>query len=144
MSDKKQIAPKSTPFDLSSLNTTKTGDEGAVLHLLHPATDEPLYLDEEKKKPVTITLYGADSTRFRNLNSRLARQVQGKKGKPSIEAVEEATTAQLVGITKDWENMIFGGELTEFTNQKVTNVYDEYRWIREQVSNFITDRANFL
>jgi len=130
-------------FDLSNLNTTDSGDTGAKLHLRHPGTDELLYADDAETKPVEIKLCGSDSKRFRKINAQLVRRMQGKK-KQTNDDVENGVTEQLVGVTLGWQNLIMNGQEQVFDQETATNIYNEYRWIREQVAAFVADRSNFL
>jgi len=128
-------------MDLANLNTKELGEKGAELHLLHPATEEPLFHNE---KPVTIRLAGSDSNLFRKANAAIVRRVQGKKGKQTSEEFEAAVTEQLAAVTLGFSNLVFNGEPAVFSKEKAIEIYEEYRWIREQVAEFVANRANFL
>lgn len=130
-------------MDLKNLNTTTSGETGAWLHLRHPSTDELLFSDDKEKKPMRIELCGADSKRFRKINAQLVRKMQGKK-KQTSDDIEDGVTEQLVGVTLGWQNIIMDGKEVIFDQLAANDIYSEYRWIREQVAAFVSDRSNFL
>jgi len=63
------VPQKEPIMDLSTLDVAAAAEEGAELHLRHPTTNELLF-DGDDKVPVTITLAGADSERFRSARAR--------------------------------------------------------------------------
>lgn len=140
-------------MDLAQLDTTAAADAGAVLTLLHPKTGDVLRQDLPhdaapgvEGAPVTITLAGTDSERhrkFRNslITKRLAKRVPGKM---TAEEAESEQMDGLVALTLAWEGVTFQGEALPCTAANVRRVYTSLKWVREQVDQFVTDRANYL
>ena len=123
-------------MDLSKLDTRTTSEQGAVLELRHPATGERL-------DSVWIRLAGADSDIYRRVQNRIVRRNFNRKGKRSQDEIEEAVIEQLAGITLAWEGIELHGEYLECNQENAQRVY-QIPWIREQVAEFVNERANFL
>jgi hypothetical protein len=144
-------------MDLSALNTTKTGDDGATLHLTHPATGVELYHDsdpitgerpikpKEDGRPMTITGAGADSNAYRRIQSDMVRRQSGKRQKKmSPEEIEAAVTETLAAVVYSWTEIEKGGVALPFSKAGAIDLFGDFKWIREQWAEFINDRANFL
>lgn len=131
-------------MDLSKLKTSKS-EQGAVLQILHPSTEEPI-------KGMTITLLGQDSSVYRKIQlgkqqAALNRMAKGKKvADLNAEKLAEDTLDDLVSLTIDWTGFELDGKKLECTPENVLNVYSDVglSWLKEQVNEFIGDRANFL
>lgn len=146
-------------MDLSRLNTTKAGDAGATLHILHPTTEVELYhdsdpatghrvsenKDEEPGRPMTITGYGSDSNVYRRIQADMVRKQKGKRNqKLQPEEIQDAVTEQLASVITGWTEFEKDGEPFLFSKENAIDLLTEYKWIREQWAEFINDRANFL
>ena len=130
------------------LNQFSTSQETARMELCNPKTGEP-FVDEEGKKCIFI-LYGKDSSVYQEeqrkiQNRKLTKTLStGLRVKLSAEELEADALALLVACTKDWENILESGRVLECNEVNARVVYSKYPWVREQVSSFIEDRANFL
>jgi len=145
-------------MDLANFNTKAASDEGATLTLLHPAENTVLLNDdvvlaEDGKTiltpatPMTITVVGIDSDRFKSAsrrvqNARAARARGRRQQQPTAEELDADNIQILVECTLGW-NLTLGGKL-EFTPENARRVYRDYEWIQEQVDFFIGERRNFL
>lgn len=134
-------------MDLARYDTKALADEGVVMYVRHPGTGEPL-LDKDDA-PVTITLAGVDSDRFRDVvRSQTKRRLNGGSaaGAPKPDAEAEAIEL-LVKCTLAWSGIGLGSDRElECTPENVRAIYSDPRvpWLRQQVDRFIADRANFL
>lgn len=131
-------------MDLSSLDTRKAAGDGAKYQLRHPVEDTPITTDDGK--PVTITVIGTDSEAFRRAaqaqaNSRLKH---GQRSRVTAETVESDATDLLVACTTGWSGIVVDGKELDFSAENARALYDRFPWIREQVSAFAAERANFL
>lgn len=128
-------------MDLTSLKPSKA-DTGATLTLLHPATDAPL--------PVTITLLGQDSQKYRALERKkkqanLDSIIKGKKAAAlNAERLDAEDLDDLVALTVTWSGVEFDGEPKPCTTENVRRLYTELSWVKEQAQAFINERANFF
>lgn len=129
-------------FDLNSLKPVKA-DDGAVLHIAHPESEEVI-------EGMTITLLGQDSKVYRKI--QLAKQQAAlnriSKGKRAVdldaEKLAEDSIDDLVKLTVAWEGFKLDDVKLDCTPENVRKVYNEWSWIKEQVSEFVADRANFF
>lgn len=132
--------------DLASLDTSEASEKGAKLELRHPNTGEVLRHDDGR--PFTITLVGRDSNRFMSLaraqSDRRLQQALRSRQPVMTAAVEKDDTELLVNATLEWD-IIFDGKPAENNPKAYRDVYSNpgYRWLREQVDEFVGNRANF-
>ena len=124
-------------MDLTQFDVVSPANEGVWMNLEHPVTGEPL--------DVKIKLAGVDSDYYKK-ELRKQQNKKFKKGfrKLSAEELEADTIELLVACTLDWEGVELEGQALECNPENVRKIYKRFPWIREQVDNFINDRANFL
>jgi hypothetical protein len=130
-------------FDLATLDTVKSGDEGRELDVLHPATREPIGLK--------VRMHGADSTVYQKANRAQQRSIadraaRNRKLRLSAEEQDDLLLDLLVAATAGWSGTasLDGAELPAFTAAGARSLYLRFPWIREQADAFMADRANFL
>ena len=129
-------------FDLNSLKPVMA-DDGAVLNIVHPETEELI-------EGMTITLLGQDSKVYRKLQmgkqqAALNRMAKGKKAIDlDAEKLSEDSIEDLVKLTTAWTGFALDGKKLEFTPDNVRMVYNDWAWIKEQVQEFVGNRANFF
>jgi hypothetical protein len=129
-------------MDLNSLKPVMA-DDGAVLNIVHPESEEVI-------EGMTITLLGQDSKVYRKI--QLAKQQTAlnriSKGKKAVdfdaEKLAEDSIDDLVKLTVDWTGFTLDGSKLDCTPDNVRKVYGEWVWIKEQVSEFVAERANFF
>lgn len=131
---------------LSIFDTAGAAEQGADLHLLHPATKEPVYLDGDKqKKPIIIKLKGTDSHEFERYIAKKQRMAKAKKGDADLEQLKRETAEMLAALTIGWVNMPDdSGKEMDFSFENAVKLYLGFKDIRVQVSDFIADKANFI
>jgi hypothetical protein len=129
-------------FDLNSLKPVMA-DDGAVLNIVHPETEELI-------DGMTITLLGQDSKVYRKLQmgkqqAALNRMAKGKKAIDlDAEKLSEDSIEDLVKLTTAWTGFALDGKKLEFTPDNIRMVYTDWAWIKEQVQEFVGNRANFF
>jgi len=129
-------------FDLNSLKPVMA-DDGAVLKIVHPETEEVI-------EGMTITLLGQDSKVYRKLQmskqqAALNRISKGKKAVDfDAEKLAEDSIDDLVKLTTAWSGFTLNGKDLECTPENVRTVYADWSWIKEQVQEFVGNRANFF
>ena len=129
-------------FDLNSLKPVMA-DDGATLTIVHPETEEVI-------EGMTITLLGQDSKVYRKM--QMAKQQAAlnriSKGKKAVdfdaEKLAEDSIDDLVKLTVEWSGFMLDGKELDCTPDNIRNVYSEWAWIKEQVQEFVADRANFF
>lgn len=129
-------------MDLKTLDVSEAASRGADLTLRNPATGENL--SGEDGKPITITLLGSDSGEYRKKLRSTANQRIATRKKQTVEQLEQEGVGLLAAVTTGWHNIIVNGETLQFSKEKAAELYTQYPWIREQVDEFVNERANFL
>lgn len=128
-------------LDLAALDIEKGAETGARLELMHPTTNAPT--------GAWITLLGADSEAYRERQRALQRKRFDRMAKQrrmaiSPEELEAEGLDLLVASTTGWGGLEQAGVPIPFSPGAARELYAKRRWIREQVEEFIGDRANFL
>lgn len=123
---------------------SKAYEETATLKLVDPETKAEI---EEDGKPVTITLYGASSSKHRKAVDALLK-ANNKRGKreATLEERRNDSIDFLVTLSADTENFEDeNGEAIKTAEQFKTLYSDEsISWVRDQVQEFVGDPLNFL
>jgi len=135
-------------LDLSTLDISSASESGAVMQVTHPVSGAVLTFGDGK--PVSLTLAGADSERFRRAqraatNRKLRANQAGRRVQLSAEELENDALEMIVAATIGWQGISIGadGDLP-FTIDNARAIYKKLPWLREQADAFISDRANFL
>lgn len=128
-------------MDLNDLNMTAFADKGAWFTPTHPATGEDL--------PMKIQLAGADSQRWQEEEKRYTDKrlkeinKRGKMLEMTSAEIEERGIHLLAAVTLGWQNIELDGQPAVFSEQNARVIYRKFKWLREQVDAFVSDRANF-
>ena len=131
-------------MDLNDLNLDAQAEAGAEMHLAHPVTDEKLMNDG---KPMTLNLIGTESKQYRAKehefqNKRLNKISRGKKLNMSVN--DDETCDLLSVCIVGWSGLVMGGEEIEFSQREAVKLLMKFKWIRDQVDEFVGDRTNFF
>ena len=130
-------------MDLNTLKAVKA-DEGAVLQIAHPETEEPI-------DGMTITLLGQDSVTYRRIQmakqqAALNRLAKGKRATADLDAEKLAGDMidDLAKLTVSWTGFELDGKPLKCDKSNAVTVYTDWPWIREQAQEFVANRANFF
>lgn len=130
-------------MDLNALKPVKA-DEGAVLQIVHPETEEPI-------EGMTITLLGQDSATYRKIQmakqqAALNRLAKGKRIATDLDAEKLAAEMidDLAKLTVKWTGFELDGKPLKCDKDNAVTVYTDWPWIREQAQEFVANRANFF
>ena len=129
-------------MDLNKLKPVMA-DEGAVLELKDPGTEELI-------PGMTITLMGQDSGVYKKIllakqQAVLTRMSKGKKALDMDAAkMAEDGIDDLAKLTLGWEGFELDKKKLEPTQENIRMVYSEWTWIKDQVQEFVADRAHFF
>lgn len=133
-------------MDFATLDTVKAANDGADYHVRHFETDQPLYLDEDQEKPVTIRIVGKDSDRFKRMAHAKIDKLTAE-GRRKAKSAKE-TEAELIQVVADcvigWGNIKLEGKMLEYTPANVVMFLQRFPWVFEQLNEAIADRGNFL
>ncbi len=124
--------------NLSALDSAARADEGAELHVLHPATGEDL--------GIVIRLAGTDSAAYRRALSAAAnRRPQAGRKKATLEELQAENIEIMAACTLDWSGVSLDGQsMLPFTRKDAVTLYTRFPWIREQADAFMAERAHYL
>jgi hypothetical protein len=128
-------------MDLSTLDMAKFADEGSILEVLHPATLDVQYYEGE---PVSIKLLGQDSNAFRQFVQRRARNAMNKRQKLDIDKLSSDAAELYATLTIGWHGITEGNQPVECTFDNAKRIYEKHGWLRQQIDEFVSDRANFF
>lgn len=131
-------------FDLTNaLKAQDAEDEGRSFHVLH-ADGSPMYYDGDK--PVTMTVAGTYSQRYRTADEKLAnRRIQQRTNRSlSAAGLREAQIELAAACVVSWEGFFNGGEEMDCTTSNAVQVLTAAPWIREQVMEVMEDHAGFF
>lgn len=113
--------------------------ELTTIKIIDPATEE-IDLDSNGKE-LFVEIYSADSKKFRKVSADIARENEKKKATKKNPDV--LITEQLANLIASWNIELETGSI-DLTVENAIFVLDEYRYIRDQILETITDRKNFL
>ena len=120
----------------------RQGDKGTVVHI-HNADDVPEYYGPTGELPVTITVAGQNSERYRRAEDALRKKKIKKitKGMLYEDSLELA-----VACTMAWEGIFVDEEEKtpiEFSRHNVRQLYLLCPWVYDQVNEAMNDLSLF-
>lgn len=130
-------------MDFSQFDSRAAGDKPRDLHLRHPVTGELLFDDG---KPCIAEILGAESPRVQSSLKALARaKVKGEALETSDDLVALAAPL-IVGFKNVMRGKVpaTADDAAWFLGLQIPNGQDGQASFVEQVSQFATDRGNFL
>ena len=137
--------------DLSQLDTSAAGEEGATLHLRNPFSGEPQYVvlpGGNEPVALTVTLLGSDSPTWRNkvsaLQRRRLRAMQGRRNTPEPADLERDAIELLAACTVAWTGVVIDGKAPVCSPENAVMAYSRLPWMREQADEFANARENFM
>ena len=131
-------------MDLSKLSAES--EIGAVLEL-NTKTGEPA--TQADGSPVTITLLGTDSKKWRKaedtVGDRRLKSANPRNGAAAKTMEEQRNDVAflLASVTVAWSGFESDGVPVECTFENAKNLYLNHSFIREQVDSFLAERRNF-
>lgn len=128
------------------LSTLKIDNEPATLELRHPTTGDKL--------DIKIHCVGMDSEQFKTIDRQLAKkrlldaQKRGGLKKAvagfDFDEIENDDLQRLAACITGWENVTENEQALKFSREAAVDVMRKYPWIKDQIADFIGDRANFI
>lgn len=130
-------------MDLSTLNTARLDEDGAVFVPRHPAT--------QQKLDFSIRLRSSNCAAVRAKSRAFMAALQTnpdfkKTGIMDAEQIDLHGTEVLVGCTVGWDNVTRNGEALACNAANARAVWSDpgLTWLRAQAQEFIAEAANFL
>lgn len=126
-------------------------DKPAKLTILHPVTRQPLRDTHDESNIIVafVELFSADSLVARKHNRSIQRRRLDMRGRGKItpEQLEAEAIEMLAALTTNWALVGLDGKALsiEFNAENARELYasEKLSWLREQVDEFASDRANF-
>ena len=117
-------------------------DEGTVVHV-EDETGEKLYQDAEQTKPVTITIAGTYSSRYRRITDTNGDKAWKKRG--GMDAADSRRTAleTIAACILAWDGFTSDGEEFPLTKANAVTLLDACPWIRDKVEKAMTSHELF-
>lgn len=128
-------------MDLSTLDT-RAAESGAPFQPLHPVTKAPL-VETETGEPLRVWVLGMDSPEQRAAFDEFQRKLR-KNPEASASDVDAWALETLVYCTVKFERIALDGAEVGEDKRAIRKAYTRLPWLREQVSTWRQDRANFL
>jgi hypothetical protein len=138
-------------FALDAVDTRTLSEAGVDVTIMKLDSDVPLRAANGDL--VTIKVLGPDSAKYRSLTrvqirKRLSRMAAGKQTELTEDEVLETeadTLDILAACTLGWAGVLTpAGEPIPCTQENARKLYENYPLVREQVDQFMSQRANFL
>lgn len=131
-------------FDLNAGKAVaEREDAGTTIHV-RDAAGEKMYQDEAGTVPVTITVAGTYSTRYRKLMDASGDKSWKKRGTMEAEDSRRNTLEIIAGCVLGWDGFVASGEPFACNKTNACILLDSCPWIREQVEKAMTDHASFF
>ena len=127
-------------MDLSKFDVRAAAEEGADLHLKHPATGEKLFA-EDGETPFTVRVLGRDADAVQEA----VRKSNEQRTKGEIDEREAGRMIVAAAIAGWHEEMTLDGKPLPYSPKNVMALISDPRtdWIAEQVTPFSLSRRNF-
>lgn len=132
-------------FDIAQLDIATGSDEGRQMQVRHPKGG---VVTDSEGKPVTITLLGFYSKRFREKDREITQRriEQARLGiQPSPEDAERDAVERLAAVTVAWSFDTLDGQPFPCTEENAKRFWSDRRFaaIRAQADQFIANDGNF-
>lgn len=131
-------------MDLANLDFGKNPEITAIMNVIHPITGEEMF-QEDGVTPVTVTLLGMESSIAKRVTkARAQKQLNKRNQKVDLDEAREFTISLQAKLITASQGFKENGQDLDLTDQATAiDVLTRYSWLREQIDEFITDRANF-
>jgi Mg-chelatase subunit ChlI len=118
-------------------------DEGVEVHIADES-GEKQYYGEKGDQPVTITVVGTYSARYRRAVE--ASRDKSIKRRSAIDArtLDDQALETIAGCILDWRGFTNGTDVYPYTRANAVALLEACPWIREQVENAMSDHAAFF
>lgn len=129
-------------MNIIDLGIGKRVDE-AVMEVVNPI-DGTVLTNKRTGEPLTITLAGKDSDRYKTAARKLAdRRMKLGRSKMSAAEAEAAGAHLLAACVTGWTGFDFSGEPAEASLENVLAVFKAEPFVKAQCDEFVEDRANY-
>lgn len=130
-------------MDLSQFAALQPADGSAQMELRDVSGQPVLKADGT---PITITLLGKDSDAWTKHENAMGDSRLNQRGQHRLkmERLKAENVAGYAKCTVSWDGIGLGEETTACTYENALKLYTAFPAIRDQVDEFMGERANFL
>ncbi len=127
-------------MDLSNFDVRSAAEEGADLHLKHPATGEKLFA-RDGETPFTVRVLGRDA----DVVQEAVRKSNELRAKGEIDEGEAGRMIVAAAVVGWHEEMELDGKPLRYSSKNVMVLLSDSRsdWLAEQITPFSLSRRNF-
>lgn len=146
-------APEATGgFSLDTIDATlKQQEQGYTVHLRDHADEPMFYTKDGEERPVTWTIAGEYSERYRNAQRAARDRLLSNNGRTRNRirrAGEDDAEDQLIQVlaeaSLDWDGFRDGEDFVPFTRDRAKAILKQAPWIRAQVARGTSDHDGFF
>lgn len=131
-------------FDVhQQIQAGKSEDAGKSFHVRGADGKPAFYGTETDRKPVTITVAGTHSERYRVKDREIKRR-KIKQGTFTLEQAQDNSIELAVACTLAWEGFMSGDVPVTCTPANVEQVYRGCPWVLEDAQEAMQDHAGFF
>lgn len=125
-------------FDLTALSDlTSAQESGTEIQITHPGTGEPL--------GIVMQVSGPDSKRQKAATSLIiGERADLRLRKITAARLEDESNRIAAASIISWSGVFEGGKEIEYSPSAALGLLTRYPFIRDQVTSYSNDRANFL
>lgn len=139
-------------MDLENFDTQAGSESGAFCHLRNPKSKEKLF---EGKEACGFVVLGPDSEKYRSISHKRSNQalkaLTEKANKRNAdddvltaEKIEDQAIELCVACVLEVKGLTLNKKPVTNNPTELKEIFTKYAWLREQLSDFIGDRANFI
>lgn len=132
-------------FDLSSVDQiAEAEDQGTIVHI-HDVEERPMFYRDAngQEKPVTITVTGTQSRRYRSVEASIRRR-KLKSRSLTGEALHADNIDRAAACTIAWEGILDHGQPVECNRQNAARLYKAAPWVLDQIAEAMNDHSRFF
>ena len=115
------------------------------VHLISMETGEPVFFGENMDQPIIISVLSKDSAASRSAALAITnRRIKSRSTTVTAEQLVSENYETLAKMTVSWQGIADENGPLECTFANAKSLYSQAPDVKEQVENFIAERANFL
>lgn len=127
-------------FDLSATAGVEQAHEAGVTVHLEDEKGKPLYVDGDESRPVTVTVAGVYSRRFRRAEEEANRKIARSRGKVTG---RQSVIEKAAACTLSWDGIFDHGKPVDCTPENAERLYKAAPWVLDQVVGAQHDSEGF-